>query len=237
MLLGGKLVKTRKFSDHRYVGNPAKSCAVYNSAHADEILFLNISRDDRTIEPLRATIEAVSRASFIPISVGGGISSASDVAELIRAGADRAVVNSVAYRNLNVITDIASAFGVQAVIASIDVRYDNGYRLYSDCGRTLEPTSLADHVRRCIDAGAGEIMIQSIDRDGTMQGYDIGLIRAVKEITTVPVIAAGGSGNYDHLNEALDTGIAGVACGSLFNFSDSNPLRAKSYLASHFEFR
>lgn len=234
LLLGGKLVKTRKFTDHRYVGNPAKSCAVYNSAHADEILFLNISRDDRTIAPLRETIEAVSRASFIPISVGGGITSASDVAELIRAGADRVVVNSVAYRNLGVITAIASTFGAQAVVASIDVRGD---KLYSNCGRQIEPVSLADHVHRCIDAGAGEIMIQSIDRDGTMQGYDIDLIRMVVEIASVPVIAAGGSGNYDHLREVFETGAGAVACGSLFNFSDSNPLRAKSYLASHFEFR
>lgn len=237
LLLDGRLVKTRKFGDWRYVGNPVKSCAVYNSAHADEILFLNISRDDRTIAPLRSIIGKVSEVSFIPMSVGGGISSAPDAAELIRAGADRVVLNSVAYSNPDVITAIASTFGVQSVVASVDVRFDSDYRLFSDCGRTPEKGSLEQHVRRCIDAGAGEIMVQSIDRDGTMAGFDIELVGRVKSVASVPVIVAGGSGNYDHLKDAFQTGIGAVACGSLFNFSDSNPLRAKSYLASEFTFR
>lgn len=237
LLLDGRLVKTVRFGEGRDVGDPVKSSAVYNSTYADELIFLNISRTDRTIASLRDVIERVSEVSFMPMAMGGGIRSAQDAAELIRTGADKVVINSTAYFDPQVITATASSFGAQAVVVCIDARKDEeigAYRLYSDCGRCLEAPSLADHVRRCIDAGAGEIMIQSIDRDGTMQGFDIDLVRQVKEIARVPVIAAGGSGNYAHLQQVfVDTDVSAVACGSLFNFSDSNPIRAKAFLSNY----
>lgn len=237
LLLDGRLVKTRRFGDWRDVGDPVKSSGVYNSQHADELVFLNISRDERSIAKLRTVIEGVSKVSFMPIAIGGGIRSASDAAELIRTGADKVVINSAAYRCTELITQTADTFGAQAVILSVDARLDpssGAYHLYSDCGRLRENLNLAEHIGRCTEAGAGEIMIQSIDRDGTMEGYDIGLIRQVKEIATIPVIAAGGSGNYSHLKEVFEeTDVSAVACGSLFNFSDSNPIRAKAFLTNH----
>lgn len=237
LLLDGRLVKTRKFGDWRDVGDPVKSSGVYNSQYADELIFLNISRDDRSIATLRSVIEAVSKVSFMPMAMGGGVNSAADAAELIRTGADKVVINSACYRDRSIITATADAFGAQAVIVSIDARMDpesGSYALYSDCGRMRENVTLAEHVTRCIDAGAGEIMIQSIDRDGTMEGYDIELIRQAKAIATIPVIAAGGSGNYGHLKDVfLETDVSAVACGSLFNFSDSNPIRAKAFLSNY----
>jgi cyclase len=236
LLMDGRLVKTRGFGEWRDVGDPVKSSTVYNSQNADELIFLNIARDSRTIDTLRAVIESVSEVSFMPMAMGGGITTATEAAELIRTGADKIVVNSCAYRDRSVITATAEQFGSQAVIVSIDARRDpdtGGYRLYSDCGRKLEGVSIADHVERCVEAGAGEIMIQSIDRDGTMEGYDVELVKQVMAVAGAPVIAAGGSGNYSHLGELfLETGVSAAACGSLFNFSDSNPIRAKAFLTN-----
>lgn len=233
LFLDGRLVKTRKFGDWRHVGTPVKSAAVYNSAHADELLLLNIARENRTASTMRSVLEEVSKAIYIPLSVGGGISCITDAKELIWSGADRVVINSAAYSNLGLVSSIAATFGVQAVVVCIDVRHDGKYRLFSDCGRTYENVNLTEHIHRCIAAGAGEIMIQSIDRDGTMAGFDIELIAMVREISDIPIIAAGGSGNYEHLRQAFETGVAAVACGSLFNFSDSNPIRAKTYLSNY----
>jgi cyclase len=237
LLLNGRLVKTTRFGEWRDVGDPVKSSAVYNSQYADELIFLNIERDKRSIEPLISLIEEVSKVCFMPLAIGGGIVSGEGAAELIRSGADKVVVNSAAYRDRQVIHGTAERFGAQAVVVSIDARLEpesGRYNLYSDCGRVKESISLEDHVERCIAAGAGEIMIQSIDRDGVMQGYDLDLVRRVMALARVPVIAAGGSGNYEHLRDLfLQTGVAAAACGSLFNFSDSNPMRAKAFLSNH----
>jgi imidazole glycerol-phosphate synthase subunit HisF len=237
LLLDGRLVKSREFGDFRDVGDPVKSSAVYNSQYADELILLNIAREQRTIAPLVSLIEQVSRVSFMPLSLGGGISTAEEAAELIRTGADKIVINSAAYRTRDVIRGTAERFGAQAVIVGIDARLDEqrgDYQLYSDCGRICENISLEQHIARCVEAGAGEIMIQSIDRDGMMQGYDVGLVRRTRAAANVPVIAAGGSGNYAHLRDLfVETDVAAAACGSLFNFSDSNPIRAKAYLSNH----
>ena len=236
LLLDGRLVKTKRFGSWRDVGDPVKSSAVYNSQNADELIFLNIARDNRTIEGLRSVIERVSKVSFMPMAMGGGIVDAETAAELIRTGADKIVVNSVAYRDKSVITATADRFGTQAVIVSIDARRNcetGQYELYSDCGRMREQVSIAEHIERCLAAGAGEIMIQSIDQDGTMEGYDLELVRKVMAAARVPVIAAGGSGNYSHLKDLfVETDVSAAACGSLFNFSDSNPIRAKAFLTN-----
>jgi cyclase len=237
LLLDGRLVKTVKFDKWRDVGDPVKSSAVYNSQYADELIFLNISRTDRSVKGLAEVIDGVSKVSFMPMSVGGGINSAEDAAFLILNGADKIVINSAAYKKGDVITATANRFGAQAVIVAIDASWNDEqgeYVLYSHCGQRPQRLALEDHIRHCITAGAGEIMIQSIDRDGTMAGYDIPLIKRTMDCSTVPVIAAGGSGNYEHLKAVfLETDVSAVACGSLFNFSDSNPIRAKAFLSNY----
>lgn len=237
LLSGDRLVKPVRFGEWRDVGDPVKSAAVYNSQYADELIFLNVARSGRKAEDLAPLIREVSKVCFMPIAMGGGIATADDAAFLILNGADKIVVNSAAYRRPEIITQTAGRFGAQAVIVSIDAAWDagrKGYRLYSDCGRRLEAVSLAKHAQNCADAGAGEIMIQSIDRDGTMSGFDIRLIQLVMQATSLPVIGAGGSGNYEHLRQAfLETDVSALACGSLFNFSDSNPMRAKAFLSNY----
>lgn len=237
LLADGRLVKPVRFGEWRDVGDPVKSSAVYNSQYADELIFLNIERARRTVAALAALIREVSKVCFMPIAMGGGIASAEDASFLIVNGADKIVVNSAAYDRPQVIAQTAGRFGAQAVIVSIDAAWDAAerkYRLYSDCGRSLQDVTLAEHLRRCADAGAGEIMIQSIDRDGTMTGYDTRLIGLTMQATRLPVIGAGGSGNYEHLKQAfLETDVSALACGSLFNFSDSNPMRAKAFLSNY----
>jgi cyclase len=238
LLASGRLVKTRQFDGWRDVGDPVASSRVYNAQLADELVFLNIDRDARTIDPLLPLLERVSEVCFMPLALGGGIRTARDAELLIRHGADKVVVNSSVYRTPEIVREIAETFGNQAVVVSVDARWDEsvgGHVPCSDCGRRVEDISLAEHVRRAVSLGAGEIFINSIDRDGTMTGYDTDLIRAVMEAAgSVPVIACGGAGTYTHMRDAfIDTGVQALACGSLFNFGDNNPIRAKAFLSNH----
>lgn len=237
LLIGNRLVKTIRFDSRRDVGDPVKSSQVYNDCDADELVFLNISREQRTIAPLQELIEKVSEVCFMPLALGGGITRVEDALSLIKSGADKVVVNSICYRDPQLISRIAGRFGNQAVVVSIDAKYNAStgrYDLYSDCGRHLEQPGLGEHVRTAVEAGAGEILINSIDRDGTMEGYDIRLIKIVAELTGVPVIGCGGAGKFEHMREAfLRTGVSALACGSLFNFGDNNPIRAKAFLSNY----
>ncbi len=235
LLSGGRLIKTEGFHFPRVVGDPVSSSRVYNSQYADELIFLNVDRENRSTNPLIALIERVSEVCFMPLSIGGGVRTLNDAAELIRSGADKVVLNSVCYDFPDVISCTADRFGSQAVVVAVDVRREReNYQLYSNCGRKLQRVTLEEHISKCIELGAGEILLQSMDRDGSMVGYDIDLLRRVTHFSKVPVIALGGAGNYEHLRAAfLEGGVGAVACGSLFNFSDSNPMRAKAFLSNY----
>ncbi len=234
LLIDGRLVKTVQFGSYRDVGDPVKSAKVYNDQNADELVFLNINRSRRDIEDLKRVIDAVADVSFMPLAVGGGIRTLSDAEYLITNGADKIIVNSICYRSASLVGEIGRLFGNQAVVVGIDCRLEDGiYRCYSDCGRKREDVDLLDYVQQLEDAGAGEIIITSIDRDGTMTGYDHTLISLVCNAVSIPVIGAGGSSNYDDLRDAfLDTDCSALACGSIFNFGDNNPIRAKAALTN-----
>lgn len=236
LLSGGRLLKTRQFGASRDVGDPVASSKVYSAQQADELIFVNVDRDVRTVEPMLRLLERVSEVVFMPLALGGGIRTFDDAEALLRHGADKVVLNSEIYRDTAIITRIAERFGSQAVVVGIDVRRDPSSSspvLYSDCGRHREDVSLDAHVDRVVAAGAGEILIQSIDRDGTMTGYDVPLIRAVTDRSRIPVIACGGAGTYEHMKEAfLEGNVSALACGSLFNFGDNNPIRAKAFLTN-----
>ena len=235
-LIDDKLVKTKQFDTWRAVGDPIKSASVYNSQYTDELVLLNINRKNRSIEQLARLIPEIAKVSFMPLSVGGGIRSFSDAAYLINQGADKVIINSSAYKNPDLINQIASEFGQQAIIISIDIKIDEngGYRLYSQCGKKQEESSLASHIAQCQASGAGEFMIQSIEHDGMMDGFNIPLLQQVMEFAHIPIIGCSGSGTYQHLHEAFtQTNISALGRGSLFNFCDSNPIRAKSYLTNY----
>lgn len=172
----------------------------------------------------------------MPLCVGGGVRSFADAAYLIQNGADKVVINTVAYCDPHILSRVAERFGSQAVVVGIDARLgaDGGYVALSNCGRDVAAVPVEEHMRVCEAAGAGEFLIQSVDRDGTMEGFDLPLLRLACSAAKVPVIGCGGSGQYNHLKEAfLETGVNALACGSLFNFSDSNPLRAKAFLSNY----
>ncbi len=233
LLSNQRLVKTTKFSAPRDVGDPIMSSKVYSNQDADELILLNIDRVDNSVDTLVSTVKKIATECFVPFSVGGGISSLRDAQKLFSAGADKIIINSATFDNPQVITEIASLAGTQAVIVGIDVKLINGdFIIYSNSSTIAQSVSLSDHISRVITAGAGEIMIQSIDNDGLMQGYDINLIKDTVRQSSVPVIAAGGAGSFEHLNEAFQAEANAVACGSLFNFGDNNPLRAKAFLSN-----
>jgi imidazole glycerol-phosphate synthase subunit HisF len=231
----GRLRKTTTFESPRDVGDPVKSSQVYSDQDADELLFLNMTRAYRSVGQIISVIEKIARSCFVPLTVGGGIRTLLDAASLFAAGADKVVLNSVAYCEYGLIRDIAKVHGSQAIVVAIDVRItDEGeYALYSDCGARRESISLEAHIRKVTQSGAGEILIQSIDRDGTMGGYDLELVREVVLNSSVPIIAAGGAGHFLHLKQVFDCGVDAAACGSLFNFGDNNPLRAKAFLKNY----
>ena len=237
LLMNDRLVKTLQFGEYRDVGNPISSSKVYSDSDADELVFLNINRSERSVETLKWLIEKVSEVCFMPLAVGGGIKSLEDARSLIRNGADKIILNSVNYFDYSLISSISNDFGSQAVVISVDVRKDvvsNEYFLFSDCGRKKENIRLEDHLDECVSNGAGEVFVNSIDRDGMMGGYDIELIRKVSSYLNVPVIGCGGAGNVEHLRDAfLETKVSALACSSLFNFGDNNPIRAKSYLSNY----
>ena len=237
LLLDDRLVKTLNFDQYRDVGDPIQSAKVYSAQHADELIFLNINRNNRTIDPLLSLLEKLAEVCFMPLSLGGGIKTLDDVTSLIKHGADKVVLNSILYNGLDIVRNIADKFGSQSIVASIDIRRDddeNFFSLYSNCGRKKENIDLLELLYLLEKSGAGELFINSINNDGVMMGYDVALIKYVMDHTNLPVIACGGAGNYGHLKDAFaQSDVNALACGSMFNFGDNNPIRAKAFLSNY----
>lgn len=234
LLWGDRLVKTRAFTAPRDVGDPVKSSKVYSDQDADELVLLHIDRGERSIHRLVDALKRIAEHCFVPLTVGGGISKVEHAEMLFEAGADKVLLNSIAYRDPQLISAISQRYGRQAVVIGIDVRIEQGTPvLFSDRGCQRETVRLSEHIGAMVVAGAGELMVQSIDRDGVMEGYDLDLMRQVVAFSPLPVIAAAGAGHFLHLKEAFEAGVDAVACGSLFNFGDNNPLRAKAFLKNH----
>jgi cyclase len=209
---GGRVVKGEQFVRLRDVGDPVALATRYETEGADEIVFLDISAtsDDRAtlLEVARCTAERL----FIPLTLGGGIRSADDVALALRAGADKVSINSAAVRRPAVLEESASRFGSQCVVASIDAKRDGDtWRVYTHGGRTRTELDAVEWARACVAHGAGEILLTSIDRDGTRLGYDLELTRAVVEAVNVPVVASGGAGTASDVRQVLKEGRADAA--------------------------
>jgi len=237
LLLKNRLVKTKLFDKFIDVGNPIRSSKIYNDSDADELIFLNIDKKERSIKPLLQVLEEVSKVCFMPLALGGGIKDLEDIKTLFRSGADKVIINSAIYKNYTLITKASNLFGKQSIVVSIDAKKDDRnekYILFSECGKKKEDISLLEHVKTCEKNGAGEVFINSMDNDGLMKGYDINLIKQVVKNCNLPIIACGGAGNFNHMKDAFEkTNISALACGSLFNFGDNNPIRAKSFLQNY----
>jgi cyclase len=209
---GGKVVKGVQFESLKYMGDPAELAARYELQGADEVVFLNIAADVDERAMMIATVRRAADRLFIPLTVGGGISSASDVGAMLRAGADKVSINSAAVRRPEVLTQSAEIFGAQCVVASIDARREgSGWRVYTNGGRVATDRDAVEWAVECSEKGAGEILLTSIDRDGTRSGYDIELTRAVSDAVSVPVVASGGGGESIHVVEVFSAGGADAA--------------------------
>jgi len=221
LVRGHGLVKTRRFKDPVYIGDPVNAVRIFSEKEVDELVLLDIdaSRDGR--EPNYELISEVAGECFMPMAYGGGVRSLEQVRRLIRCGVEKVVVNSAACESTDVIRAAADVFGSQAVVGAIDVRKPvlGRWRVMARSATVDTTLALDDHVQRLVSAGAGELFINSIDRDGTMSGFDLDLIRHVSRQVNVPVIACGGAGSLEHLRQAVqDAGASAVAAGSLFVF-------------------
>ncbi|HEX9773981.1 MAG TPA: imidazole glycerol phosphate synthase subunit HisF [Actinomycetota bacterium] len=217
----GRVVKGIRFVDIRDAGDPVEMAAVYDAEGADELVFLDITassdRRDTMIEVVRETAEQV----FIPLTVGGGVRSVEDVRRLLRAGADKVAINTAAVRDPGVLRAATEAFGAQCIVVAIDARRnDASWEVVVEGGRTPAGIDAVEWAARATtELGAGEVLLTSMDRDGTKDGYDLALTRAVEDAVPVPVIASGGAGTPEHFAEALGVCDAALAA-SVFHFGE-----------------
>lgn len=228
------LVKGVGFDSWRRVGPVLPAIKVYNQREVDEMILVDIVAHQSEDDPDFESIDEFGQDCFVPLTVGGGITRIEQVQYLLRAGADKVSVNTAAYSRPELVTEIAKRHGVQSVVASIDVRAQDGsWNCFSHAGRQPTGRGVTAWARELEDRGAGEILITSIERDGTMQGYDLALIEAVVRAVSIPVIASGGAGNYQHMVDAVtQVGASAVAAASIFHFTEQTPAGAKAALAA-----
>lgn len=232
LLHDDRMVKGKQFKNFRDTGNPRTAVRIYSAQDSDELAFLDIQGSLNSRDALVDVLRDASEECFMPLVAGGGVKSVEDVRELLKAGADKVIITTAAVSNPKLIQKSTEKFGNQCIVAGIDYRHESdGTRVWIRSGN--EPTRLTplEHARRLIDLGVGEILLNCINRDGMMQGYDIAVADEIAKASSIPVILCGGAGNFMHLAEAFQkTEVSAVACASLFHFGDNNPIRARSYL-------
>jgi cyclase len=226
------LVKGVSFDSWRVVDTVLPAIKVYNIREADELILLDIDARKNGDDPDYESIREFSQECFVPFCVGGGIRSTEHISRLLRSGADKVCINTEAYYNINLITEGAIKFGSQCIVCSIDCKkIDGQYYCFNNNGKNNTGILLEDWVLKVENAGAGEIIITSIDKDGTMQGYDLDMIKKVTELVKIPVIASGGAGGYKDMYEAINlSNASAVAAASIFHFTQYTPKEAKLYL-------
>lgn len=231
---GGRVVKGTNFVDIRDAGDPIELAERYDAAGADELVFLDITatsaQRETVVELARRTADNV----FIPFTIGGGIRSVEDAQAVLDAGADKVAVNSAAVKRPELLDELAEQFGAQCVVLAIDAKQrddGSGWEVFVAGGRTPTGRDAVAWAREGAERGAGEILLTSMDRDGSNDGYDLPLTRAVAEAVTIPVIASGGAGELDHLVDALETGADAVLCASILHYGRVTVAQIKDRLA------
>ena len=232
----GRVVKGINFQELRDAGDPVELARLYDAEGADELTFLDISASH---EGRATTMEIVSRTAeevFIPLTVGGGVASVEDVDRLLRAGADKVAVNTAAIHRPDLVAEIADRFGNQVLVLSVDARRaagtDSGFEVTTHGGRKSAGLDALEWAVRAAELGAGEILLNAMDADGTQDGFDLDLIRAVRREVTVPVIASGGAGAVEHFAPAVDAGADAVLAATVFHFGTLRIADVKQALAA-----
>lgn len=229
------LVKGIGFDSWRRVGSVMPAVKVYNTREVDELILVEITATLQNRAPDYESLYDISAECFVPLTVGGGVRTVEDVKNLLRAGADKVAINSAAYDQPDLIRGAANRFGTQCIVASMDVRLmpDGSHQCFSHSGTKPTGREAGEWALALETMGAGEILITSIERDGTMTGYDLDMVRTISKRVKIPVIASGGAGNYEQMYQVItEAGASAVAAASIFHFTQQTPLEAKRYLAS-----
>ncbi len=228
----GRVVKGVKFKELRDAGDPVASAKAYDEQGADELVFLDItaSSDERQI--MRDVVERTASECFMPLTVGGGLRNLEDIRKMLRSGADKVSLNTAAINDPDLVFQSARKFGNQCIVLAIDAKRDgNSWRVFTHGGRNPTPLDAIEWAKKAVSLGAGEILLTSMDADGTLAGYDCELTRRISEAVEVPVIASGGAGNLDHLVDVLNEGQAdAVLAASIFHFGTYTIRQAKERL-------
>ncbi|CAN5867424.1 imidazole glycerol phosphate synthase subunit HisF [soil metagenome] len=235
----GRVVKGVQFVDIRDAGDPVELAQVYDREGADELVFLDITASAYERDTIYDVVRVTAEQVFIPLTVGGGVRSVSDARKLLRAGADKTAVNSAAVARPEVLSEIADAFGSQCVVSAIDARRRDaedpsfGWEVFTHGGRRPTGIDAVEWAAQCAERGAGEILLTSMDRDGSKIGFDTDLLRAVNDRVTVPVIASGGAGTIDHMVAGVTEGhSAAVLAASIFHFGELSIGQVKQGMAA-----
>ncbi|MCW3032995.1 MAG: imidazoleglycerol phosphate synthase, cyclase subunit [Solirubrobacterales bacterium] len=231
----GRVVKGVEFVDIRDAGDPIELAAHYDREGADELVFLDITATHEKRETIAKLARSTADEVFVPFTIGGGVRSVADAQAVLDAGADKVSVNSAALARPQLVDELAAVFGAQCVVLAIDAKERaerDGWDAYVAGGRTPAGRDAVAWAREGVERGAGEILLTSMDRDGTSDGYDLALTAAVSEAVGVPVIASGGAGQLEHLAEALRAGADAVLCASIFHYGHHTIAEAKAHLAA-----
>ena len=222
LLHQGGLVKTRQFKEPKYVGDPLNAVKIFNEKEVDELMFIDIDATAEAREPSIPLLRSLAVESRMPLCYGGGVTSAEQASRIVATGFEKVSVSSAALSRPALIKEMSEAIGSQSVVVTIDVKTNrlfSGYTIYTHNGRQKHKQSLLDFCQQAVSLGAGEIVINSIDRDGQMDGYDLKLARQVRDVIDTPMTMLGGAGSVDHLQELIDeVGVVGAAAGSMFVF-------------------
>ncbi len=230
----GRVVKGINFLNLVDAGDPAEQAKIYNDNGADEICFLDITASNENRNTILEVVKKTTKKCFVPLTVGGGVRTLKDISDLLFAGADKVSINTAAVTNENLIKDAAKKFGSQCIVVAVDAKKINkGWEVFTHGGRTSTGKNVLDFVKKIESLGAGEILLTSMDRDGTKKGYDLELTEKVSSSVNIPIIASGGVGNLEHLYEGFALGKASaVLAASIFHFGEYSIPEAKQYLDS-----
>jgi imidazole glycerol-phosphate synthase subunit HisF len=231
----GRVVKGVEFLDIRDAGDPVELAAHYDREGADELVFLDITATHEKRDTIVALARRTADEVFVPFTIGGGIRSVQDAQAVLDAGADKVSINSAALQRPELLDELAMRFGAQCVVLAIDARAraEGGWEAYLAGGRTPTGRDVVEWAREAVERGAGEILLTSMDRDGTNNGYDLALTEAVSAVVEVPVIASGGAGELEHLAQALRAGADAALCASIFHYGQHTIGEAKTYLSDN----
>lgn len=232
LLKNGFLVKTTKFSDPKYIGDPINAVKIFNEKEVDELVLLDIGATSEGTEPDYALISDIASEAFMPIGYGGGITHLSQIEKLFKAGVEKISLNSVLFENPRLVLDAARIYGSQSVVVSIDVKRDllGRYAIYSKGGKHRQKVDLLENIKMLEQLGAGEVVLNSIDRDGMMVGYDLALIEKVSKTIPIPLICVGGAADVEDLRKGIEAGASAAGAGSMFVFHGRHKAVLISYL-------